>query len=86
MALAFWYGGQLLARRELSAYEYFVVFIAVVAGGEAAGEFFASTNSTYSPFMFNRIIFSSNAFLFSLFCSTPFQVHKSRARDIFQGA
>jgi ATP-binding cassette subfamily B (MDR/TAP) protein 1 len=48
MALAFWYGGTLLARREISAYAYFVIYISIVAGGEAAGEFFASSNSKFS--------------------------------------
>ncbi|TVY71496.1 Sophorolipid transporter [Lachnellula suecica] len=45
MALTFWYGGNLLGNKLLTSYEYFVVFIAIVAGGEGAGEFFASTNS-----------------------------------------
>jgi len=45
MALSFWYGGVLLARHEISAYAYFVIFTAVVTGGEAAGEFFAGSNS-----------------------------------------
>ena len=45
MALAFWYGGNLLANGEISAFQIWVVFTAVVAGGDAAAEFFASSNS-----------------------------------------
>ncbi|KAL9114571.1 MAG: hypothetical protein Q9187_007443 [Circinaria calcarea] len=45
MALAFWYGGHLLADREIDARQLWIIFLAVVAGGEAAGEFFASSNS-----------------------------------------
>jgi ATP-binding cassette subfamily B (MDR/TAP) protein 1 len=45
MGFTFWYGGGLLAQRELNSYEYFVIFIAIVSGGEGAGQFFANTNS-----------------------------------------
>lgn len=45
MALAFWYGGHLLADREINGYELFVIFLAIVSGGEAAGSFFAQSNS-----------------------------------------
>ncbi len=39
MALAFWYGGQLLADREYSATTFFVVYMAIVNGAEGAGSF-----------------------------------------------
>ena len=45
MALAFWYGGKLLVQREITAYVYYIIFIAVVAGGEAAGELFGGSKS-----------------------------------------
>ncbi|KAK6599982.1 ABC transporter [Botrytis cinerea] len=45
MALAFWYGGHLLADREINGYELFVIFLAIVSGGEAAGSFFAQSNN-----------------------------------------
>ncbi|MCJ1399672.1 hypothetical protein MMC11_002874 [Xylographa trunciseda] len=44
MALAFWYGGNLLTNGEMSAFQIWVVFTAVVSSGEAAAEFFASSN------------------------------------------
>jgi ATP-binding cassette subfamily B (MDR/TAP) protein 1 len=37
MALIFWYGGQLLSRYELSAENYFIVYTAIMFGGQAAG-------------------------------------------------
>jgi ATP-binding cassette subfamily B (MDR/TAP) protein 1 len=45
MALAFWYGGQLIADGEYSTEQFFVVYIAIVFGSEAAGQFFAYTPS-----------------------------------------
>lgn len=44
MAFAFWYGGRLLADGQIDATQLWIVFIAVVSGGEAAAEFFASSN------------------------------------------
>ncbi|KAB8295120.1 hypothetical protein EYC80_007053 [Monilinia laxa] len=32
-----WYGGHLLADREMNGYEIFVIFLAIVSGGDAAG-------------------------------------------------
>ncbi|KAI9146794.1 ABC multidrug transporter MDR5 [Paramyrothecium foliicola] len=43
MALAFWYGGKLLADGEYTTEQFFVIYIAIVFGGEAAGQFFAYT-------------------------------------------
>jgi ATP-binding cassette subfamily B (MDR/TAP) protein 1 len=45
MALAFWYGGQLIADSEYSTEQFFVIYIAIDFGGEAAGQFFAYTPS-----------------------------------------
>ena len=45
MALTFWYGGHLVADRDINAMQLWIIFLAVVAGGEAAGEFFANSNS-----------------------------------------
>ncbi|CAG7958159.1 unnamed protein product [Penicillium olsonii] len=39
MALTFWYGGQLLASREYDPVAFFVVYIAIIQGGQAAGQF-----------------------------------------------
>ncbi|KAL5357214.1 P-loop containing nucleoside triphosphate hydrolase protein [Aspergillus floccosus] len=41
MALTFWYGGTLLARREIYPSAFFVVFIAIIMGGQSAGQFFS---------------------------------------------
>jgi ATP-binding cassette subfamily B (MDR/TAP) protein 1 len=45
MALAFWYGGRLVARREITVAQYFIVFIAIIFGGQAAGFAFGYTGS-----------------------------------------
>ncbi|KNG83433.1 putative ABC multidrug transporter [Aspergillus nomiae NRRL 13137] len=39
MALTFWYGGQLLASREYDPVAFFVVYIAIIQGGQSAGQF-----------------------------------------------
>lgn len=64
MALAFWYGGHLLADREINGYELFVIFLAVVSGREAAGSFFAQSNSRQNipyptPTVPNRVRYCS---------------------------
>ena len=41
MALAFWYGGQLLGSREYNVLQFFIIYIAIVQGGQAAGQFLA---------------------------------------------
>ncbi|KAJ5154014.1 ABC transporter integral membrane type 1 [Penicillium coprophilum] len=41
MALAFWYGGQLLASHEYDPVVFFVVYIAIIQGGQSAGQFFS---------------------------------------------
>ncbi|CAI6317558.1 unnamed protein product [Periconia digitata] len=41
IALGFWYGGQLLARREYEPLEFFVIYSALIQGAQAAGQFLA---------------------------------------------
>lgn len=45
MALGFWYGSRLIASGEYTVTQFFVIFIAVVFGGQAAGQFFGYTTS-----------------------------------------
>ncbi|KAL6231862.1 hypothetical protein BDW75DRAFT_31362 [Aspergillus navahoensis] len=42
MALTFWYGGQLLASREYELVQFFVVYIAIIQGGQMAGTMLSS--------------------------------------------
>ncbi|EDN98992.1 hypothetical protein SS1G_13852 [Sclerotinia sclerotiorum 1980 UF-70] len=44
MALIFWYGGNLLADGKLETVELWIVFLAMLSGGEGAAEFFASSS------------------------------------------
>lgn len=53
MALAFWYGGRLMTYGEFGAEKFFVVFVAVIFGGQAAGFIFGFTMSK-SPFSLFR--------------------------------
>ncbi|EEP75903.1 hypothetical protein UREG_00750 [Uncinocarpus reesii 1704] len=46
MALAFWYGGRLITEGEYDAETFFIVFVAVVFGGQAAGFLFGFTSNT----------------------------------------
>ncbi|RMZ91250.1 hypothetical protein DV736_g1479, partial [Chaetothyriales sp. CBS 134916] len=41
MALAFWYGGQLLGRYEYNPVQFFVIYTALVQGSQVTGQFFA---------------------------------------------
>ncbi|KAK4539862.1 hypothetical protein LTR36_010323 [Oleoguttula mirabilis] len=45
MALGFWYGSQLIVRGEYTVTQFFVIFIAVVFGGQAAAQYFGYTTS-----------------------------------------
>ena len=57
MALAFWYGGQLLASREYNPVQFFVIYVAIVQGGQAAGQFFSfAPNLARTKQAANRII------------------------------
>ena len=59
MALAFWYGGQLLASREYNPVQFFVIYVAIVQGGQAAGQFFSfAPNLAQTKAAANRIISS----------------------------
>ncbi|POS72004.1 multidrug resistance protein 11 [Diaporthe helianthi] len=40
-ALGFWYGGTLLARREIDQFQFFACFSAIVFGAQSAGAFFS---------------------------------------------
>ncbi|KAL5043629.1 hypothetical protein BDW71DRAFT_210141 [Aspergillus fruticulosus] len=42
MALTFWYGSRLLASREYDLVQFFVVYIAIIQGGQMAGMMFSS--------------------------------------------
>ncbi|RMZ76350.1 hypothetical protein DV738_g5027, partial [Chaetothyriales sp. CBS 135597] len=45
MALGFWYGSRLLASGEYTTPQFFVIYMAVIFGGQAAGQFFGHTTS-----------------------------------------
>ncbi|KAK4890821.1 hypothetical protein LTR27_010522 [Elasticomyces elasticus] len=45
MALGFWYGSRLIARGEYTTSQFFVIFIAVVFGGQGTAQFFGYTTS-----------------------------------------
>nr|POF13835.1 leptomycin b resistance protein pmd1 [Quercus suber] len=45
MALGLWYGSRLLANGEYNETQFFVIFIAVIFGGQAAGQFFGYSTS-----------------------------------------
>ncbi len=45
MGLAFWYGGKLLFQGEYNPTDFFVIFIAIIFGGQAAGFLFGFTLS-----------------------------------------
>ncbi|KAF3484449.1 multidrug resistance protein 2 [Arthroderma uncinatum] len=57
MALCFWYGGQLLSTHEYDVLQFFVIYIAVVLGGQAAGHFGSvSPNLAQATSAANRIL------------------------------
>ncbi|KAK1141050.1 hypothetical protein N8T08_009623 [Aspergillus melleus] len=57
MALTFWYGGQLLASREYDIVTFFVVYIAIIQGGQTAGQFFSfGPNMAQASASANRIL------------------------------
>jgi ATP-binding cassette, subfamily B (MDR/TAP), member 1 len=45
MGLGFWYGSRLLARGEYTTEQFFIIYIAVIFGGQAAGQFFGYSTS-----------------------------------------
>jgi ATP-binding cassette subfamily B (MDR/TAP) protein 1 len=57
MALAFWYGGTLLARREYNIVDFFVVYMGIIFGAIAAGMWFSvAPNMAQATGAANRII------------------------------
>ncbi|KAF9693236.1 hypothetical protein EKO04_008646 [Ascochyta lentis] len=57
MALAFWYGGTLLASREYDVVDFFVIYTAVVQGAIAAGMWFSfAPNMAQATGAANRIL------------------------------
>ncbi|PYH40412.1 ABC transporter ATP-binding protein [Aspergillus saccharolyticus JOP 1030-1] len=57
MALTFWYGGQLLASREYEPTSFFVIYMAIIQGGQQAGQFFSwGSNFAQSTAAANRIL------------------------------
>lgn len=49
VGLAFWYGGKLMSEGRLDVEAFFVVFIAIIFGGQAAGFLFGFTLSEFHP-------------------------------------
>jgi ATP-binding cassette subfamily B (MDR/TAP) protein 1 len=57
MALAFWYGGTLMARREYDLIDFFVVYMGIVFGAVAAGMCFSvAPNMAQATGAANRIL------------------------------
>ena len=57
MALGFWYGGQLLARREYKPLQFFIIYAALIQGAQAAGQFLAiGPNIANAAAAANRIL------------------------------
>ncbi|RMZ82397.1 hypothetical protein DV737_g2060, partial [Chaetothyriales sp. CBS 132003] len=57
MALGFWYGSRLLANGEYTTPQFFVIYVAVIFGGQAAGQFFGySTSITKAKVAANYIL------------------------------
>ncbi|KAF7938211.1 hypothetical protein EAE99_001883 [Botrytis elliptica] len=57
MALAFWYGGTLLASREYGPVNFFVVYIAIINGAESAGSLLSfGPNMAQASAAANRIL------------------------------
>ena len=45
MGLAFWWGGRLLFQGEYNPTDFFLIFVAIIFGGQAAGVLFGFTLS-----------------------------------------
>ena len=45
MGLGFWYGSRLLADGEYTTEQFFIIYVAVIFGGQAAGQFFGYSTS-----------------------------------------
>ena len=62
MAFMFWYGGKLLADGELSVGDYFIIYMAAMFGGQAAGfafGYFAGTFQTPPPPLSSMLVHPS---------------------------
>ncbi|KXL48996.1 hypothetical protein M433DRAFT_4998 [Acidomyces richmondensis BFW] len=56
-ALVFWYGGQLMAVREYNVVQFFIIYMAVIQGSQAAGMWFSfSPNIAQATAASNRIL------------------------------
>lgn len=64
MALGFWYGGKLVSTGEYTTEQFFVVFIAIVLGGESVASFFQYSTSI------SKAILAAN-YIFYLRTQTP---------------
>jgi hypothetical protein len=58
--MTFYYGGRLLAAREYTATNFFVIYIAVINGAESAGSFFSFGPSELDSNHVPAILRSSN--------------------------
>ena len=57
MALTFWYGGQLLGNHEYDVMQFFIIYIAIVQGGQASGQFLGfGPNVAQATAAANRIL------------------------------
>ncbi|KAK6812373.1 ABC multidrug transporter E [Aspergillus parasiticus] len=57
MALTFWYGGQLLASREYQPTSFFVIYMAIIQGGQSAGQFLSfGPNMAQATASANRVL------------------------------
>jgi ATP-binding cassette subfamily B (MDR/TAP) protein 1 len=57
MALTFWYGGQLLGNHEYGVMQFFIIYVAIVQGGQSAGQFLAfGPNIAQATAASNRIL------------------------------
>jgi ATP-binding cassette, subfamily B (MDR/TAP), member 1 len=56
MGLAFWYGGKLLFQGEYNPTDFFLILVAIVFGGQAAGFLFGFTLSQSRPSGYIRTI------------------------------
>ena len=57
MALTFWYGGHLLAEFEYDVVQFFVIYAAIIQGGQAAGIFLGiAANVAFAAAAGNRIL------------------------------
>jgi ATP-binding cassette, subfamily B (MDR/TAP), member 1 len=78
MALVWWYGGRLISFGELSATQYFIIFVCILFGGQSAGFIFGFTSN------FSKGQRAANRMLY-LFNQKPF-INSSHGLDPMQQA